>query len=122
MKTTDEILKDLSIEEKINIIEYTIHQLKEHRNSGICACIRDALGYYINRCWAILTIEKRLTLIYPNFTHTDYMRFWWFSRKVKKLRYSLYWDELNYWGYIRRKIYLKHILKQLKNNVNKLYI
>ena len=114
MKNTDDIIKELSIEEKINIIEYTIHQLKEHRNSGICACLRDALGYYINRYCAILTIEKRMILIYPDFTHTDYINFWWFIPRVKKLKYSLYWDNLNYWGYIRRKIYLKHILKQLK--------
>lgn len=117
MKNTDDIIKELSIVEKINIIEYAIHQLKEHRNSGMCACVRDAFGYYINRYCPILTVEDRLTLIYPNFTHTDYIRFWWFSRTVKKLRYSLYWDKLNYCGYIRRKIYLKHILKQLKKQL-----
>lgn len=58
-----------------------------------------------------------MPLIYPDFTHTNYMRFWWFIPRVKKLRYSRYWDNLNYWGYIRRKIYLKHILKQLKKQL-----
>lgn len=117
MKNTDDIIKELSIEEKINIIEYTIHQLKEHRKSGICACLRDALGYHIGRWCAILTIEKKMTLIYPDFTHTNYMRFWWFIPRVKRLKYHIYWDGLNYWGYIRRKIYLKHILKQLKKQL-----
>ena len=117
MKPTDDIIKDLSIEEKINLIKDAIYQLKEHRNSGICACVRDALGYYIKRYCPILTMEGRLTLIYSNFTHTDYMRFWWFIRKVRKLKYSLYWDELNCWGYIRRRIYLNHILKQLKKQL-----
>lgn len=117
MKYTDDIIKELSIEEKVNIIEYTIHQLKEHRDSGICACLRDALGYYINRYCAILQIESKMTLIHPNFTHTNYMRFWWFIPRVKQLRYSLYWDKLSYCGYIRRKIYLKHILKQLKKQL-----
>ena len=117
MKTTDDILKELSIEEKLNIIEYTIHQLKEHRNIGICAGLRDALGYYINRWCAILQIESKMTLIYPDFTHTNYMRFWWFIPRVKKLKNHIYWDELNCWGYIRRKIYLNHILKQLKKQL-----
>lgn len=78
----------LTTKSKIQILKDAIKHLKRRNCDGMCTAIGFGFRKYNNN---VLTNAVDIYDNYPNFTHTDYMRFYRFNKTVKLHANCSFW-------------------------------
>lgn len=102
-------MEPLPIKEQIKILR---ESLRTSSINAMClsisrtACI---LGYYIS--W------HHVTDIIPTFNHNAYIRFYPNVKAVQKRIEEPYWDSPTIFGNLRRRWFIRHLIKELKKQL-----
>lgn len=105
-------MKELTIQDKIQILKDSIKHLKECRCVGMCIAIATQLRNYTSH---IIVPHSTLDYYYPDFTHDNYIKFYRFNKFVKKYKDCVYWDTYDgESGRKRRIIFLRYLILKLR--------
>lgn len=74
------IMKELTIQDKIQILKNAIKHLKECNCVGMCIAISTHIKNYTSH---IIVPHSTLDYYYPNFTQDNYIKFYRFNKTVK---------------------------------------
>ena len=97
-------MKPLSIEEQIRVLKKVLHSSSIY---GMCILIARFSGNNFN---GKFFPEKLI----PSFNHSAYLRFYSNVKAVQKRRSRLYWDSTTIFGNLRRRWFIRHLIKELK--------
>lgn len=101
-------MKPLSIEGQIKVLKNVLHSPSIH---GMCILIAKYSGYsYHDRNFHA---EKLI----PSFNHLSYLRFYPNVKAVQKRQNYLYWDSFTIFGSLRRRWFVRHLIKELKKQL-----
>lgn len=101
-------MKPLPIKEQIKVLKIVSYQ---DNLLGMCS-----IFYYILSKYGMQSCEKVSDYI-PSFTHHHYTTFYSRTRAVQKRRTSLYWDNSTIFGKLRRKWFIRHLIKELEKQL-----
>lgn len=101
-------MKPLPIKEQIKVLELVLHQ---DSIFGMCSILYNILSKYGMQSW-----EKASDYI-PSFTHSNYLKFHIRTEAVRKRVENLYWDSLTIFGNLRRRWFIRHLIKELKKQL-----
>ena len=106
-------MKQLTIQDKIQILKYAIKYLKRRTCYGMCASIALSIRDYNKNC--IMTYADVYDN-YPDFTHDNYIKFYRFNKTVKLHANCSYWDNYNrkITSIMRRIIFLRYLILKLR--------
>ena len=105
------IMKQLTIQDKIQILKDAIKYLKEYKCTGMCIAIYKHLNNYTFHIVSLSTLDY----YYPDFTHDNYLKFYRFNKTVKRYKDCAYWDDFyNVFGINRRIIFLRYLILKLR--------
>ena len=105
-------MKELSIQDKIQILKDAIKYLKEYECVGMCPALSRSINNYTH---CIIIPYSTLDYHYPDFTHDNYMKFYRFNKTVKQCKNCVYWDDYNgESGRQRRIIFLRYLILKLR--------
>lgn len=101
-------MKPLSIEGQIKILEKVLYSPFIY---GMCILIARFSGHsFLNRNFSP---EKLI----PSFNHLAYLRFYPNVKAVQKRQTHLYWDSDTIFGNLRRRWFIRHLIKELKKQL-----
>lgn len=104
-------IKELTIQNKIQILKDAIKYLKEYRCVGMCAALSRSINNYTH---PIIIPYSTLDYHYPDFTHDYYMKFYRFNKSVKQCEPREFWDNMDVFGMKRRIIFLRYLILKLR--------
>lgn len=105
------IMKELTIQDKIQVLKDTIKDLKKYKCTGMCTAISKHLKNYTSHILLLSTLDY----YYPDFTHDNYLKFYRFNKTVKRYKDCAYWDDFyNVFGINRRIIFLRYLILKLR--------
>lgn len=100
-------MKPLSIEGQIEILKNVLHDPMIY---GMCISIAKYSGKdFLNPKFS----PKNLI---PSFNHLAYLQFYPHIKAVQKRQNGLYWDSDTIFGNLRRRWFVRHLIKELKKN------
>lgn len=101
-------MKPLPIKEQIEILEKVLHSSSIY---GMCILIARFSGNnYFNPKFSP---EKLI----PSFNHQAYLQFYPNVKVVQKMQNELYWDSDTLFGNLRRRWFIRHLIKELKKHL-----
>lgn len=101
-------MKPLSIKEQIEVLK---ELLKSVDIWGMCPNLRNILKKY-----GIKFYEDVFEYI-PSFTHHNYVTFYPTVKAVQKRKSKAYWDSPTIFGNLRRRRFIRHLIKELKKQL-----
>lgn len=101
-------MKPLPIKEQIKVLKIVLHQDSVF---GMCSIFYNILGKY-----GMQSHEKASDYI-PSFTHQHYTTFYPTIRAVQKRIDAPFWDSLTIFGNLRRRWFIRHLIKELKKQL-----
>lgn len=101
-------MKPLPINEQIKVLKIVLHQ--DHV-VGMCYILYNILSKY-----GMQSYEKVSDYI-PSFTHQYYTTFYPTIRAVQKRIDAPFWDSLTIFGNLRRRWFVKYLIKELKKQL-----
>ena len=105
-------MKELSIQDKIQILKGAIEYLKKYEYVGMCPSLTRSMHHYTHR---IIIPYSTLDYHYPDFTKDNYMKFYRFNKTVKQCKDCIYWDNhISKSGKTRRIIFLRYLILKLR--------
>lgn len=106
------VMKELTIQDKIQILKDAIKHLKEYKYVGMCIALSIHIKKYTNNT---IVPYSTLDFYYPDFTHDNYVKFYRFNKSVKECENSAFWDDfLGGFGVKRRIIFLRYLILKLR--------
>ena len=101
-------MKPLSIEGQIKILKNVLHSPVIY---GMCILIAKYSGnnFFDHRFSAIKLI--------PSFNHLAYLQFYPTVKAVQARRFDLYWDSDTLFGSLRRRWFVRHLIRELKKQL-----
>lgn len=101
-------MKPLSIKEQIKILKKVLHSPSIY---GMCVLIARFSGNnFMNRNF----YPENLI---PSFNHSAYLRFYPNVKAVQKRQNFLYWDSFTIFGSLRRRWFVRHLIKELEKQL-----
>lgn len=104
----------ISTEEKINILKQAIKRIVVDPKLGMCDAIRTSIFTKYN--YSIYVYYSDIPFIYPDFNYTNYRELM-LNNKVDSIIRTGYWDKRNIFGAIRRILFLRKLIKNLKKQL-----
>lgn len=107
-------LLNISTQEKIDILKQAIKRIIVDPKIGMCEAITMSILIKYNH--SIYVFHHDIKVIYPDFNYTNYrelMR----NNKVDSIIRTGYWDKRNIFGNIRRILFLRKLIKNLKKEL-----
>lgn len=102
-------MKPLSIEEQIEVLKKLL------RTWDICGmCV--ILYIILREKYGIQPYEDISDYI-PSFTHSNYIKFHIKAKEVRKRVEDIYWDSPTIFGNLRRRWFIRHLIKELKKQL-----
>lgn len=101
-------MKPLPINEQIKVLKIVLHQ---DNVVGMCSIFYHILGKYGMQPW------EKVSDYIPSFTHSNYLKFHIGTKAVRKRVEHRYWDSLTIFGHLRRKWFIRHLIKELKKQL-----
>lgn len=106
------IMKQLTIQDKIQILKDAIKYIKEYKCVGMCCALSIHIKNYTNR---IIVPHSTLDYYYPDFTHDNYLKFYRFNKSVKEYENSTFWDDFSGGSGVKRRIiFLRYLILKLR--------
>lgn len=104
-------MKPLSIKEQIEVLE---ELLQNWDICGMCCILRNKML----KKYGIQSYEYVSDYI-PSFTHYQYLAFYprVISIQIRSIRTNSYWDSRTIFGNIRRRWFIRHLIKKLKKQL-----
>lgn len=103
-------MKPLPIKEQIKILRKVLWS--PLINDGMCvniAGVASTLGYIVH--------PVRVTGIIPTFNHIAYIEFYSKVEAVQKRDNDTFWDSMTFFGSLRRRWFIRHLIKELKKQL-----
>lgn len=105
-------MKELTIQDKIQILKNAIKYIKECEWVGMCRALSIHIKNYTN---CIIVPHSTLDYYYPDFTHDNYLKFYRWNKSVKLYENCAFWDDFTRdSGVKRRIIFLRHLILKLR--------
>ena len=105
-------MKQLTIQDKIQILKDAIKYIKEYKCVGMCCALSIHIKNYTN---CIIVPHSTLNNYYPDFTHDNYLKFYRWNIFVKRYKNSAFWDDFDKgFGVKRRIIFLRYLILKLR--------
>lgn len=101
-------MKPLSIEGQIKVLENVLHSPVIY---GMCILISKYTG---NDYSDPKFFPENLI---PCFNHQAYLQFYPTVKAVQERRFGLYWDSNTLFGNLRRRWFVRHLIKELKKQL-----
>ena len=101
-------MKPLPIKEQIKVLRKL---LLTWDIWGMCAHL-----YYILTKYGMLPSENVSDYI-PSFTRSNYINFYIETKAVRTREKNFYWDSHTIFGILRRRRFIKHLIKELKKQL-----
>ncbi len=102
-------MKPLSIKEQIEVLEELLST--GWNVFGMCGHIESiTLNMYRKR-------NEGASKFIPSFTHENYVKFYPLVRAVQKRKEYPYWDNDYFFGNLRRRWFIRHLIKELKKQL-----
>ena len=101
-------MKPLSIEGQIKILKNVLHSPVI---CGMCILIAKYSG---NDFFDFRFSAEELI---PSFNQRAYLQFYPNVKAVQKRRFEMYWDSDNIFGNLRRRWFIRHLIKELKKQL-----
>lgn len=102
-------MKPLSIKEQIEVLKKTTSNLGY---LGMCIVL-----YSILKEKYEIQPHEDISDYIPSFTHSNYIKFHIKSKAVRKRVENIYWDSSTIFGNLRRRRFIKHLIKELKKQL-----
>lgn len=105
-------MKELTIQDKIQILKNAIKHLKECQCVGMCIAISTCMREYTSN---IIIPHSTLDYYYPDFTQDSYIKFYRFNKTVKQCKGYVYWDAYDGGSSMKRRIiFLRYLILKLR--------
>ena len=101
-------MKPLSIEGQIKLLKNVLHSPVIY---GMCVLIAKYSG---NK---YLDPKFSPENLIPSFNHSAYLRFYPKCKAVQKRQNGLYWDNNTIFGNLRRRWFIRHLIKELEKQL-----
>ena len=101
-------MKPLPIKEQIEVLKKL---LRTWDIWGMCVIL-----YKLLKKYGIRRYEKVSDYI-PSFTHSNYIKFHIKAKAVRKRVEDIYWDSSTVFGLLRRRWFIRHLIKELKKQL-----
>ena len=101
-------MKPLSIEGQIKILKNVLHSPVIY---GMCLLIAKYSGN--NYFDPEFSAEELI----PSFNQRAYLQFYPNVKAVQERRFEMYWDSDNIFGSLRRRWFIRHLIKELKKQL-----
>ena len=102
-------MKPLSTKQQIEV-------LKELLSTGWNICGMCPILHNILKKYEIKSYENIFKYI-PSFTYYNYITFYSSVKAVQERRCSGYWDSFTFFGNLRRRWFIRHLIKELKKQL-----
>lgn len=102
-------MKPLSIKEQIEVLKELL------RTWDIwCMCV---ILYNILKEKHGMQPDEDISDYIPSFTHSNYIKFHIEAKAVRKRVEDIYWDSPTIFGNLRRRWFIRHLIKKLKKQL-----
>lgn len=101
-------MKPLPIKEQIKVLKKVLYSPFIH---GMCIRIARFSGN------DFLDVHFSPEKLIPSFNHLAYLRFYPNVEAVQKRQCKLYWDNATIFGSLRRRLFIRHLIKELKKQL-----
>lgn len=101
-------MKPLPIEEQIRILKKVLYSPFIY---GMCILIAEYSGN------DFLNIKFSPEKLIPSFNHKAYLQFYPNVKAVQERQRHIYWDSGTLFGSIRRRWFIRHLIKELKKQL-----
>ena len=101
-------MKPLSVKEQIKVLRKL---LLTWNIWGMCPKLYRILNKY-----GVHPLE-RISDYIPSFTHSNYIKFHIKAKAVRKRVEDIYWDSPTIFGLLRRRWFIRHLIKELKKQL-----
>lgn len=102
-------MKPLPIKEQIKILRKSLKILYINAMCMRITIAARSLGYRISM--------HQATDIIPTFNHNAYVRFYPNVKAVQERQYDVYWDSDTLFGSLRRRWFIRHLIKELEKQL-----
>lgn len=106
-------MKPLTIEQQIKVLKRILWTPDIY---GMCKLVKRYTGKLFNYTKEDLS-EITTTQLIPLMNYHAYQYFYYDNRIVEKYKDKLFWDSPSLFGRIRRRIYVYHLIKELKKQL-----
>jgi hypothetical protein len=101
-------MKPLSIKEQIKVLKKVLYSPFIY---GMCILIAEYSGH------DFMDIKFSPEKLIPSFNHLAYLRFYPNVKAVQIRQYKLYWDNPTIFGNLRRRWFIRHLIKELEKQL-----
>lgn len=102
-------MKPLPIKEQIKVLK---ELLRTWDIIGMCCHL-----YHILREKYGMQLRENVSDYIPSFTYSNYLKFHIETKAVRERVENLYWDSFTIFGNIRRRWFIRHLIKELKKQL-----
>lgn len=102
-------MKPLSIKQQIEVLKKL---LRTWDIIGMCNYL-----YHILREKYGMQFRENVSDYIPSFTHSNYIKFHIKAKAVRERVEDIYWDSPTIFGLLRRRWFIKHLIKELKKQL-----
>lgn len=102
-------MKPLPIKEQIKVLK---ELLQTWDIIGMCYYL-----YHILREKHGMQFRENVSDYIPSFTHSNYLKFHIGTKAVRKRVEDIYWDSFTIFGNLRRRWFIRHLIKELKKQL-----
>lgn len=102
-------MKPLPIKEQIKVLK---ELLRTWDILGMCTHL-----YHILRKKYGMQLRENAYDYIPSFTHSNYLKFHIRTKAVRKRVENTYWDSDTLFGNLRRRWFIRHLIKELKKQL-----
>ena len=102
-------MKPLSIEEQIKVLKKL---LRTYDIIGMCHYLYHILSEKYG-----MQFHEDISDYIPSFNHSNYLKFHIGTEAVRKRVENLYWDSFTIFGNLRRRWFIRHLIKELKKQL-----
>ena len=102
-------MKPLSIKEQIEVLKKL---LRTWDIVGMCYYL-----YHIIREKHRMQLHENVSDYIPSFTHSNYLKFHIGTKAVRKRIEDIYWDSPTIFGNLRRRRFIRYLIKELKKQL-----
>lgn len=100
--------KPLPIKEQIKVLK---ELLRTWNIWGMCSNLYHILIEYG------IEPHPKISIYIPSFTHSNYLKFYIKIKAVRKRAENQYWDSPTIFGNLRRRWFIRHLIKELKKQL-----
>ena len=104
----------ISTQDKIDILKQAIKRIILDHKIGMCDAIRISIFIKYNR--SIYVYYADIGIIYPDFSYTNYRKLMR-NNRVDDIIRTGYWDKRNIFGNVRRILFLRKLIQNLKKKL-----